>query len=75
MIGASSLEIPSETLVLVFLILLPEFAGNSEVYKREPHKSIALDTSTDVFQLDVTVGILEFMESLQCLNYLLHHHE
>ena len=75
MMSASSLEISSKTLVLVFLILLPEFAGDSEVYERESHGTIAFDASADVFQLEIAVGMLELMEYLQCLDELLHHHD
>ena len=49
MMSASSLEISSKALVLVFLILLPEFAGDSEVYECELHGAIAFDASADVF--------------------------
>ena len=49
MMSASSLEISSKALVLVFLILLPEFAGDSEVYEREIYGAIAFDASADVF--------------------------
>ena len=49
MMRASSLEISSEALVRVFLALLPEFAGDSEVYECESYGAITFDASADIF--------------------------
>ena len=68
MIGAGSLEIPPEPLVLIDLILPPQFASHSEIDERELDSAIDFHAGANVFQLQVTVGVFLLMDDFQGLD-------